>query len=95
MVPILWEQGVLDVCLCYGCGDVVSVDGEWVGGLDHGLEGWSGVMSVLGASLDSLCKWQVQVYVYCAWRIPAHLRCTQCLIPLHIMDICFLICICL
>ena len=33
--------------------------------------------------------------MYCAWRIPAHLRCTQCSILLHLMDICFLPCICL
>ena len=33
--------------------------------------------------------------MYCAWRIPAHLRCTQCSILLHPMDICFLTCICL
>ena len=46
-------------------------------------------------SLDSLCRWQVQVSMYCAWRIPAHLRCTQCSILLHLMDICFLTCICL
>ena len=46
-------------------------------------------------SLDSLGRWQVQVSVYCAWRIPAHLRCTQCSILLHLMDICFLTCICL
>ena len=46
-------------------------------------------------SLDCLCRWQVQVSVYCAWRIPAHLRCTQCSILLHLMDICFLTCICL
>ena len=46
-------------------------------------------------SLDSLCRWQVHVSVYCAWRIPAHLRCTQCSILLHLMDICFLTCICL
>ena len=26
--------GVLDVCLCFGCGDVCK---EWVGGLDQGL----------------------------------------------------------
>ena len=45
--------------------------------------------------LDSLCRWQVQVSVYYAWRIPAHLRCTQCSIQLHFMDICFLTCICL
>ena len=35
--------GVLDVCLCFGCG---GVGGQWVGGLDQGLEGWGGVMSV-------------------------------------------------
>ena len=28
--------------------------------------------------------------MYCVWRIPAHLRCTQCSILLHLMDICFL-----
>ena len=46
-------------------------------------------------SLDFLCRWQVQVSLYCAWWIPAHLRCTQCSILLHLMDICFLTCICL
>ena len=38
--------GVLDVCLCSGCGGVVGVVGEWVWGLDQGLKGWDGVMSV-------------------------------------------------
>ena len=33
--------------------------------------------------------------MYCVWRIPAHLRCTQCSILLYLMDICFLTCICL
>ena len=28
--------------------------------------------------------------MYCVWRIPAHLRYTQCSILLHIMDICWL-----
>ena len=37
------KGGVLDVCLCFGCG---GVGGEWVGGLDHGLEMWGGVMVV-------------------------------------------------
>ena len=32
--------GVLDVCLCFGCGGMGGVGGEWVGGLDQGLEGW-------------------------------------------------------
>ena len=42
-----------------------------------------------------MCRWPVHVSVYCAWRIPAHLRCTQCSIMLHLMDIFFLTCICL
>ena len=50
---------------------------------------------MLCLNLDSLCRWQVQISVYCAWRIPAQLRCTQCSILLHLMDICFLTCICL
>ena len=47
------------MCLCFGCG---GVGGEWVGGLDRGRERWGG-MSVCGVSLDSLCRWQVQVSV--------------------------------
>ena len=35
--------GVLDMCLCFGCG---GVGGKWVGGLDQGQEWWGGVMSV-------------------------------------------------
>ena len=47
-------------------------------------------------SLDSLCNLRgFQVSLYCAWRIPVHLRCTQCSILLHLMDICLLLCICL
>ena len=87
--------GVLDMFLYFGCGGVGGVGGEWVGGLDQGRERWGRVMSVCGVSLDSLCRWQVQVSVYCAWRIPAHLRCTQCSILLHLKDICILTCICL
>ena len=52
-----------------------------------------GVMSVCVVSLDYLCLWQVQVSVYFARRIPAHLRCTQCSILLHRIDSCFLTCI--
>ena len=73
---------MLDVRLCFGCS---GVGGERVGGLDQGLEGWRGVMPALIVSLHSLCRWQVQVSVYCAWRIPAHQRCTQCSIMLHLI----------
>ena len=47
--------------------------GEWVG-----LGMWGGVMYVCVVSLDYLWRWQVQISVYCARRIPAHLRRTQC-----------------
>ena len=38
--------GVLDMCLCFGCGGVGGVGGEWLGGLDQGRERWDGVLSV-------------------------------------------------
>ena len=44
-------------------------------------------------SLDSLCRWHVQVSVYCAWRLVRILGAPQCSILLHLMDICFLPCI--
>ena len=89
-------RGVLDVCLCFGCGGVGDVDGEWVGGLDQGLDGWGGVV----LCLCEVWVWIICVdgrsrYLYCAWRIPEHLRCTLCSILLQLMDICFLTCICL
>ena len=45
--------------------------------------------------LNYLCRWQVQVSVYCARRIPAYLKCSQCSILLHLIDFCFLPYICL
>ena len=38
--------GVLGVCLCLGYGGVGGVDRVWEGGMNHGPEGWCGVMSV-------------------------------------------------
>ena len=43
--------GVLDVCLCFGCGCVGGVGGEWV---------WAWTMvwrCYVGVSLVSLCRW--------------------------------------
>ena len=87
---------MLDVCLCFGCGGVGWCRWGVGRGLGPGV-GSGGVVLCLyeGVSMDYLCRWQVQVSVYCAWRLPAHLRCTQCSILLHLMDICFLTCICL
>ena len=48
-LPILEEHGEWDMCLCFGCGGVGGVGGEWVGGLAQGLGGWGGVISVLMA----------------------------------------------
>ena len=81
-----WREGLVDKRIEFGFyqsyrnkGSVGHVFGfRWVGGLDQGLEGWDGVMSVCVVSLDSLCRYKVQVSVYCAWLIHAHLRCTQC-----------------
>ena len=50
-------------------------------------------MSLCVVSLDSLWRWQVQLSVYCARRIPAQLRCTQCSILLQLIDICFITCV--
>ena len=38
----LGTGGVLDMCLCFGCGGVGGVGGEWVGGLGpgSGAVGW-------------------------------------------------------
>ena len=46
--------------MCFGCGGVGGGGGEWVGGLDQGLGGWGGVMSLCVVSLDSLC-----IYIWC------------------------------
>ena len=72
--------GVLDVSLCFGA--VVLVGWVVIGWgvvrrLGPGFGGWGCVMFVCVVSLDYLCRCQVQVSVSCAWRIPAHLRCTQ------------------
>ena len=69
-------------CCRWGAGS-----GECVGGLDQGLEGWNGVMSVSAVSPDSLFRWHVHVSVYCARLIPEHLRSTQYSILLHLIDI--------
>ena len=63
------NRGVCNMCLCLGCGSVDGVGGLWMGARSMVWEG--GVVS-----LDYLCIWQVQESVYCARRIPAHLRCT-------------------
>ena len=74
-----------------GCGGVGGV-GVWLGPVS-GRVGWRFILCVV--SLDSLWIWQVQVSVYCVWWIPEYLRCTQCSILGHLIDICFLTCICL
>ena len=42
----LGTGGVLDMCLCFGCGGVGGVGGEWVVGLGQGSGAVGGVMSV-------------------------------------------------
>ena len=82
--------------LCLGCGGVGGVGlcglcwGEWVGSLGHVLGRRGRVMTMCIVSLDYLFISQIHVSVYCARRIPAHLRCTQCSILLHLIGIYFL-----
>ena len=72
-----------------GCVSVFGVAVVYVG---SGLGPWSGRVGwcYVWVNLDSLCRWQVQLSVYCARQIPAHLRCTECSILLHLIDIGFL-----
>ena len=88
-LPIPWEQGecVFGLWWCrWGVGRGLGPGSEEVG--------WCYVC-VSFVILDSLCIWQVQISVCCVCGIPKHIRCTQCSILLHLMDICFIPCICL
>ena len=81
------------------CGTCVCISAAvvWLGGWDCRyicVSCESGIFVYL-VSLDYLCRWQVQIIVYCAWQIHAHLRYTQCSFLLHLIDICFLPYICL
>ena len=60
-------------------------------GTGSGRMGWCNVC----VTLDSLSRWQVQVSVCCARRIPVHRMCTLRSILLHLINICFIQCICL
>ena len=66
--------GVSDVYMCLGIGGVCGVEVGRRLETVSGRVGWCYV----GVSLDSLSRWQFQVYVYCDRRIPAHYKCTQC-----------------
>ena len=96
-LPIMWEQEEGWVCVC------VWVAVVWVVYVGSGYGAWTRVWTggwyyvCVSCKSGYLCRWQVPVSVYCAWRIPAHLsfRCTQCSIMLHILDIRFQTCICL
>ena len=72
----MWDVGLY----CGGIGV-----GRWLGPVSGRVGRCYACVCVV--SLDSLCRWQVQVSVYSAQRIPAHLSCTQCSILLHLMDI--------
>ena len=50
--------------MCFGCGGVGGVGGS-------GCAAW---VSVWEVGVVVCCLWQVQVSVYCARQIPAHLR---------------------
>ena len=95
-----WEDCVWAYQSCWNWGSVGRVFGLRWWEVRTGCGVWTmvwkgGVMSVWVVRPDSLCRWQVQVSVCCTRWIPAHLRCTQCSMMLHLMDIYFLPCSCL
>ena len=73
--------------------------GRWAvdRGLDQGREGGGGkqLLCLCELGVRILCVDSRSRYLYIVLGIPAHLRCTQCSILLHLIDICFLPCICL
>ena len=81
-----------DLCLCHGCGDVCGIGGS-------GLAACPGSGRVWWCYVCVCCEPGLFVLmagpgvVYGARQIHAHLRCTQCSIMLHLIDICFLTCI--
>ena len=79
--------GKWDMCLCFGCG-VVGVCGGGPLGPGSGMVGWCyvSVCCDSGCFVLMACP---SICIYCA----GNLRCTQCLIMLHHIDICFLTCI--
>ena len=92
--------GLYQSCANRGSVGRVSVFGlQWCRFEEDRTRVWSGEVGSCYVCVicDSgfFCICQVQVSVYCAWRIPAHLRRTQCSILLLLIDICFLPCICL
>ena len=44
------------------------------GGVGGGECVWCIVLTVCVVSLDYVCRWHIQVSVYCARQIPLHLR---------------------
>ena len=79
--------GESGIYVCVLVAVVWVVLGECVGGLGQGMGGWGFVKSVFVVIHDYLCSWQV--FVYCARRIAAQFRCTQCSILLRLIGICF------
>ena len=86
--------------LYQSCGNRVSVGRVSVFGLrwcrwgmGRGLGGM--VWCYVYASPDSLCRWQFQVSVYYVRHIPPSEVYKLCSTLLHLIDICFLPCICL
>ena len=82
--------GVLDVCLCFGCGRVGGMGGEWV---------WAWTRVWMGGMVLCLCE--VRVWISCVDDRSRYLCIVLggyrriCSLLLHLMDICFLTCICL
>ena len=60
-------RGVLDMCLCLGCGGVGGLVGEWGWGLGPGSGGVGWCFVCVSCESGFFCRWQVSVY--CARQI--------------------------
>ena len=91
------SKGYIDVCYC----DMFSVVNVYLDHLKFCVVCINSRRYVCCSECDVVSNESTSCLVQpigahcCDWRIPAHQRCTQCSILLHLMDICFLTCICL
>ena len=60
------------MCLCLGCGGVGGIGGEWV---RVSTRAWKCGVVVCMCELRVLCRWEVQVSVYCADMEPWNTKC--------------------
>ena len=58
----LGTGGVLDMCLCFGCGGVGGVGGEWVGGSNEGSKWTDRNGEICSKAINErICDWKGKI----------------------------------